>query len=333
MPKATSYNQAGISANREDFTDKLTILSPEETPILSLIPKGKKPGNALREWQVDNLDAPKFDGVLEGADATSFANKAAARVRLANRVQKFRREWAVTDIQEASDQAGLSSEVAYAKSKSLRELKTDIESAISSDQDTQADDGVNPYKLRGLGEWIKATAQSDLAVPAAYRTPAASIDTNTSVTEAQFNAVFQSIYETVGKSGSFKLVAGPTLKSTISNYTRSEGITTASRYNVNENATTKQITLTVDVYVGDFHRVEIIPSLFLGRTSGSGALTAAMKKRGYVINTDLLYVSYMIPPGSKTLENQGGGERGFTDTVLTLECLNPKGFGKFSPAS
>ena len=91
MATATSYNVAG---NREQILDVLTILEPEETPVVSMAKK--LPASAtFVEWQVDNLSAPAFGGVGEGEDVTSFSNKVINRVKLGNYVQKFRREWMV----------------------------------------------------------------------------------------------------------------------------------------------------------------------------------------------------------------------------------------------
>ena len=91
MATATSYNVAG---NREQILDVLTILEPEETPVVSMAKK--LPATAtFVEWQVDSLLAPAFDGVNEGEDVSSFSNKAINRTKLGNYVQKFRREWMV----------------------------------------------------------------------------------------------------------------------------------------------------------------------------------------------------------------------------------------------
>jgi hypothetical protein len=98
----------------------------------------------------------------------------------------------VSRLQEASDVAGVSSEVAQSKMKAMRELKRDIEACIGSDNDRQQEAPPAPYKLRALGKWISDTPGTD--VPAAFRTPTASIDTDATATlgESAFNDVFQS---------------------------------------------------------------------------------------------------------------------------------------------
>ena len=99
--------------------------------------KSPRPTSYYQEWQVDNLFPPNFSGVLEGQDASTFDNAAENRARIGNYVQKFWRKWAVSDIVEAADVAGVSNEVANAKMKKLREIKRDIEAAIGADNEMQ----------------------------------------------------------------------------------------------------------------------------------------------------------------------------------------------------
>ena len=52
MALSTTYNVAG---DREDLTDFLTILAPEDTPKVSTFSKTKRMTNAYQEWQVRNI--------------------------------------------------------------------------------------------------------------------------------------------------------------------------------------------------------------------------------------------------------------------------------------
>jgi hypothetical protein len=334
MPLATTYNTVG---NREDLTDWLTILEPEDTPKLSTFSKTKGPSNRLQEWQADTLANVDFSGVVEGADVDAFNNEAANRGRFGNRIQKFRRPWMVSDEEEASDNAGVDSMVAWSKTKAARELKRSIEAAIGSDNDMQAGAGATPSKLRGLGNWIRSTAQTTEPVPAAFLTPAANIDSTAtgSLTEALFNGVFQSIFTQVGGKRSYSLFAGPNLVTGINKFQRQEGTTTSKSYTVTQDADERKITLDVSVYSGSFHTVVIIPDLFNGLADGAAVTTTTNQQlaRGYVINPELVGVGYMIGMQSRELENQGGGRRGFVHAVLTLVCKNPRGLGKFAGSS
>jgi hypothetical protein len=332
MASATTYN---VSGDREDLTDFLTILEPEDCPKTSTFPKTTKVTNTYQTWQADTLAAVDFSGVLEGQDVQAFNNEAANRARFGNYVQQFRRPWMVSRLQEASDPAGVASEVANSKIKAMRELKRSIEAAIGSDNDMQADNGVAPWKTRGLGEWIKSTAQTTNPVPASFRAPAASIDATAiaSLGESAFNDVFQSIFQVNGGRRNYTLFAGPALKRAISKFQRAEGTSGATKtYQVTQDATEKKVTLNVSVYEGDFHTVTIIPDMFNGLADGADPTTTTtiQKNRGYVIDPNLVGIGTMLGIQADELEDQGGGRRGFVSAALLLVCKNPKGLGKFA---
>jgi len=321
MAKATTYNTAG---NREDLTSIISVLEPEATPFVSMIKKGKATGTFF-EYQVDRLNSPDFSGIEEGEDVTAFKNQSADRARLGSYVQKFRDTFMVSDLQEMVDTAGVASEFANAESKAVRKVKRSIESAFCSAQDRQADAGAGaPYKTRGMLKWLGVGGQpSD--IPAFAQNVAN--DTTGTQTEATFNSVLQELYEANGMpGGQLTLLAGPSLKKEISNFSRQLAATNGT-YVVNQDADSKKITLTVNVYEGDFGNVAIVPSLFINRTSGSDTVDA---DAGLLIDPEYVSMMSLKAESVTELENQGGGRRGFVDVVAGLACLSPKAHGYFN---
>ena len=59
-------------------------------------------------------------------------------------------------------------QAANAESKAVRELKRDLEAAVCSAQDRDADDGTNPYKTRGMLKWLGVGGQP-ADVPAGFQ--------------------------------------------------------------------------------------------------------------------------------------------------------------------
>ena len=321
MASSTTYNTAG---NRQDLTDILTILEPESCPVTSLASKKTATGTFF-EWQVDDLSTASFDGVNEGEDVTSFSNQAANRTRLGNYVQKLRRSFMVSDLQQLVDTAGVANEYANAESKAVRELKRDFEAAICSGQDRQADAGAGaPYKTRGMFKWLGVGGQpSD--VPAAFQNVAN--DTTATQTEATFNSVLQELYEANGMpGGQLTLVAGPTLKQNISDFSRQAG-GAGFAYQVTQPAESKKITLSVNLYEGDFGNVAVLPSTLLNRTSGDSTVDA---NAGLLIDPEYVSVFSLKAESRSELEDQGGGQRGFCDLIAGLACHSPKAHGYFN---
>lgn len=313
-------NTGSAVANREDLSNELSILAPEETPILSLCSKGKATAT-FSEWTVDSLAAPVTTGISEGSDVTSFSDKFADRARLGNYVQLMRRDYLVSNLQQAVTSVGPAN-VAQAEAKSMREIKRDIEATIASANEMTVENGAGtPYGMRGLGAWLQVAAQGTNPVPTAYRTPTASILTTT-VTETNFNTMIGSIFSKNGEMNSLTLVANTALRTIISNFSRAQAYSTNNIYNVVQDATSKAITLSVNMYDSDFGMVKII--------NGNPSCMPSTTNIGYVLNPKYLAFNTLIPMGATRLENQGGGERGFVDVAGTLCVKHPQAHGKIA---
>jgi hypothetical protein len=319
-PTAKAGQGSAIS-NREDLSNELSILAPEETPILSLCGKGKASAT-YSEWTVDSLAAPATTGISEGSDVTSFSDKFADRARLGNYIQLMRRDYLVSNLQQAVTSVGPAN-VAQAEAKSMREIKRDIEATIASDNEMTVENGAGtPYGMRGLGKWIQSTAQATNPVPADYRTPSGSIIDST-LSESSFNTMIGSIFAKNGEMNSLTLVANVALRQLISNFTRATPASAGVTYHVNQDATSKQITLSVNLYDSDFGLVKIV-------NGNPSCMPTASTNVGYVLNPKYLGFNTLIPMGATRLENQGGGERGFIDVAGTLCVKHPQAHGKIA---
>ena len=321
-------NPGSAVSNREDLTDVLTILAPEETPILSSANKERASATNV-EWTVDSLSAPQTAGISEGADVTAFTDQFAGRARLGNRVQKFRRDYMVSDLQEAVDSVG-PAKIAQAEAKAIRELKRDIEATLAGTQDKAVEDGAGTANaLRGLGDWIDSAGPSD--VPAAFRTPAASIVdvTDDVFAESELNGLISSIFKVTGTSDNLMLVADTALRTDISDFARIGGVSGDSVRSVNYNGDSGSIKLSVDLYQSDHGIVSVVnanPDCMPTQAGQAGM-------SGYVVNPEYYGIHELIPMGSTRLPNLGGGERGFVDCALTLGVYHPGAHGKITASA
>ena len=325
-PAAVTGTGSAIS-NREDLLDVLTILAPEETPILSSANK-ERASSTFVEWTVDTLDAPQTSGVAEGADVTAFTDKFSGRARLGNYVQKFRRDYMVSDLQEAVDSVG-PAKVAQAEAKAIRELKRDVEATLMGTQDFSIENGAGTaYGLRGLGDWIDSAGPSQ--VPSAFRTPADSIHDSGVFTETTLNELITSIYRVTGSTNSLMLVADTALRRVIADFARLDpdgsGAGTSIR-DVNYNGDSSTIKLSVELYQSDHGVVSIV------NMNPDCAPDTSNKDTGYIINPDYFGISELIPMGSTRLPNLGGGERGYVDCALTSLVYHPGAHGKITALS
>ena len=331
----TSALGGSAASNREDLTDVLTILAPEETPVLSSANKQKASATFV-EWTVDSLATPATAGIDEGADvdfAVASSDKFANRARLGNYVQKFRRQYKVSDLQEAVDSVG-PAKIAQAEAKSIRELKRDIEATLCGESDRDVEDGANPYLLRGLGKWIEDSTNAGGAgasadIPNAFKTSTASIADVTqsegTFAESELNSMITSLFKVTGSSNNLMLIADTALRRDISDFARISDSSDASVRNVNYNGESGSIKLSVDLYQSDHGVISIVngnPDCMPTQSGGISGMS------GYLINPDYYGVHELIPMGSTRLPNLGGGERGYVDCALTLGVYHPGAHGK-----
>ena len=324
-PAPTGGLKTGTSvSNREDLLDVMTILAPEETPVLSSASKSKA-NSTFVEWTVDKLAAPVTTGVEEGADVSSFTDKFASRARLGNYVQKFRRDYLVSDLQEAVESVG-PAKVAQAEAKAIREIKRDIEATIVSSNERSAENGAGtPYKLRGLAGWIGGT-QSD--IPSDYRTDAAAVVLSTEAfTESVLNEMLTEIFKKTGNVNNMTLFADTALRRHISDFANlavaaGAGAETTRKVNIDNGESS--IKLGVDLYQSDHGIISIVN----GNPDCMGTAGADAGTYGLLLNPEFYGVSELIPMGSTRLPNLGGGERGFVDCALTVLMQHPQAHGK-----
>ena len=313
--------QGSAVSNREDLTALLTQLDPTSTPLTSLAPK-RKAQATNHEWTVDGLSAINHSGIAEGTDISSFNDKFENRARLGNRVQGFRRDYMVSQVQQAVSSVGANT--AAAKVRCLREIKRDIEAAIGSAQDKQVGSGSAVSLMRGLTDWIDSSGPSD--VPADYRTPAAQIitKTNADVAEEDLNGALASMFNVSGNLQSVTCVADTKVRESISQFMRTGAGNDTQRYTVS--GTGKTIQLSVDLFRSDFG------DLRLANSNPDASVDPTFHDRAHIVNTEHYGVASLIPLKQVELSDQGGGDRGYCEAWLTLECLDPRAHGRIDEA-
>ena len=201
-----SYDAVGI---REDLSDIITNISPEETPFYTKSSKTKA-RNTLVEWQTDSLRASAANAHIEG-DATT-AEARSATTRLGNYTQIFKNAVVVPDTDEGLDKAGRAREVAYQTLKIAKEQKLDIEKALFDNNARAAGNSTTARELAGAPAWITTNTDfgaNEGADPTGDGTDARTDETTTLVafSQARFDGVMQSIWEEGGKPDTVYLSA------------------------------------------------------------------------------------------------------------------------------
>lgn len=130
---ANTYMTTQAVGNREELSDVVSRITPEDTPIYSFIEKGKCV-SIHPEWETDELAAPGENIKSEG-DEYAFGAITPPE-RLGNYTQIMRKDWIISGTQEVVSEAGNVQKRKYQKLKKGIEIRKDVEYAIV---DTNAD--------------------------------------------------------------------------------------------------------------------------------------------------------------------------------------------------
>ena len=319
---------------REELADYVSLVDSHNTPVSSMARKGSKPGNSIMSWSVTALDSVTNTGTVDGTDVSSYDHN--TRALCQNYVQIYRLATRVSPLSELSNVAGVKSELAFQISQKLVELKRKIELSICSEQDAQADDGSNPYMTKGLGVWISESGGSTLQVPRGFRTPAASIEndsttTTSTITDSHIQNVLSSIFSETGTITNYACPVGRTLKRAFTD--RLTGIRTAADGGSATDVATqvrtfnpqkgRAVEMRVDQFVGDFGTLDLLPSNWLPEQTD-----------GFVLNPSDIELRYSSLPSVTTLPNSGAGEARMIEAIAALVVRSGGlNHGKFDLAS
>src|SRR3990172_3823492 len=122
-----TFQSTSAVGNREELSDVVSRITPEDTPIYSLISKTNFK-STHPEWETDDLAAPADNIQLEGDDYTFAATT--SPTRLGNWTQIMRKDGIITETQEVVDEAGNIQKVKHQKLKKGIELRKDVEFSI-----------------------------------------------------------------------------------------------------------------------------------------------------------------------------------------------------------
>ena len=286
----TTYSAKGI---REDLSNVITNISPEETPYMSNIGR-ENVSNSLYEWQTDVLAAAAANAQLEGDDVTSF-DSVTATVRLQNYAQISRKTIVLSATEETVNKAGRRSELAYQIAKRGSELKRDQEFSMLNSAVAAAGSTTVARATAALQSFIKTNVdmQTNGANPS-YTTLPSSARTDGNVrtfTETILKNVIQQVW-TSGGSPKI-LMVGPVNKQRVSGFS---GIA-SSRFNIDGGAKPATIVGAADIYVSDFGNVSVIANRF------------QRERDAFVIDPDYAKMTVLRPYQQVELAKTGDAEK------------------------
>lgn len=143
-----TFTTSQAVGNREELSDVVSRITPEDTPIYSLIEKGKAV-SIHPEWETDELAAPG-ENIREEGEEYAF-DAITPPARMGNYTQILRKDWIISNTQEVVSEAGNVQKRKYQKLKRGVEIRKDVEFAIV---DTNASVAGSTREFGSLNTWI-----------------------------------------------------------------------------------------------------------------------------------------------------------------------------------
>ena len=305
----TTYKTNVAVGAREDLSDVITRIDPEETPVFSALKK--ETGNGVFvEWQVQELAAAVDNNhVNEGADAAG--DDATPTSRFGNYMQISVKDAQISGTLDAVDKAGRDKETAYQKVLKGLELRRDIEKSLHSDT---ALSGSDPRKAGSLSAWI--TNVDDASGTSAATGNGTDVPdmagTNRDLTLDQIDNAMQAAYTDGGQPN--MLVVSPAKKVAFSDLNSGSVATNQINYTAPREAA---IVGSVSLYLSDFGQLDVVIDRF------------ASDDRVFLLDSD--YASICTLPSRNfavsELSKTGDSEKFQIVTEWTLKVSAPKAHG------
>ena len=301
------YDTFDTTGIREDLTDVIYNISPEDTPILSAIPRSAAK-STKHEWQLDSLATPATNAVIEGDDATIDAMTATTRAF--NYCQISDKVIAVSGTQGAVDAAGRADEMAYQIAKKSKELKKDMEFDIIEPNVQAAGSATAARELGSIPTWIKTNGDAGTSgtLSTGSGTDLPGSGTDRALTEAILKTVIKEVYVSGGDMD--MLVCPPSVKQVISGFNAN-----TTRFGP---ADSKTEFAAIDVYSSDFGDLRIVPNRVMATTDA---------KDVFILQRDMLATAYLRDFQIQDLAKTGDSEKKQLLVEYTLEMRNEAAHG------
>jgi hypothetical protein len=311
MAKLTgAYVTGDAKGLREDLSDMIYNISPEKTPMLSLIGRDKAEA-VLTEWQTDSLTDAVTTNAVSEANEASYATPSAT-TRIGNYCQISEKTARVSGTMDAVRKAGRKNEMGYQMAKTSAELKRDIAFTITANQ---AASGSDPRKSAGLLAWLFSNVDkgangvnpSYTTLPNDDRTDGTSGDLRT-FTETLLENVLTDCWDNGAEPT--HIFMGSFQKNLFSAFSGNYSKT----FDTSKVAPSAVIAA-ADVYVGDFGTLKVIPHRW---------------QRGrdvFVIDPEYLAVAYLRPFHSEAMAKTGDASNRVIRAEWTLKVKNEKAHG------
>jgi len=307
--------------NREQLSDIVSRITPEDTPIYTMADAEKTKG-VHPEWETDVLRAPQVNAQTEGDDYVF--DPLIQPTRLGNYTQIYSQGWVFSGTQQAVENAGNVVKVAEKKIKAGIEVRKDVE--LSWVTNTASVGGATRF-TGGLPSWFVTNASRNSGSNGGFNTGtgltvAETPGTQRAFTKALLDTTMQSVYNAGGNVDT--LVTAPYVKSVFVTF-MSDANVANFRYDLSSDKGKGQskntIIGTADIYEGPFGKVTVMPDRVM-------AVSAAVARRAFLLDSNFVSKITLRPiQEDPDLAKTGDNKKGVIIGELALKIKNEAALG------
>ncbi|MDF3036581.1 MAG: head protein [Paucimonas sp.] len=305
---AQTYQSSVIA---EDLSKIAEMIAPTETPFLTAIRKGTTVSTHPEWVTVDLASASDTNAEIEGNDVT--ADAMTEGVRLSNYTQISDKVAQVSSTREIVDESGDLNRMSKQLALKTQELKRDIEKTLLSNKVASAGSASTARTSASFASFLQTNVSRGTSgvnpvlsgTTSGYPDTAAVDGTQRALTEALLKTVLALAW-TNGGDPSLVFV-GSANKQLISAFT---GNATTFR-----EMDSRKIVAAVDIYVGDFGEVQIVPSRLM------------RARDALVVTPDKVEIAYLQKMRQEPLAKTGHSEKRMVTCEWVCKVLNERAHG------
>lgn len=304
--------------NREELSDVVSRITPEDTPIYSDMSKGTCV-SVHPEWETDEIRAPAANIQAEGDEYSYEAIQSPKR--LGNYTQIFRDSFIISRTQEKVDEAGRIQKKRYQKLKTGIALRKDVELAILTNNASVAG---STRELGGLPTWIETNANrhsggsnGGFSTNTGLTVAAGDSGTQRAFDKAMMDDVMKQGYES---GANFRnLYVSPYVKSVFVGL-MSDTDVAPFRYAVS-NGNSNSLISNADIYEGPYGKIFVKPNRVM-------ATNAGVARNAFFIDTSMVSFLWLRKFAEDTdVARTGDAEKCVIVGEGTLKVANEAGIG------
>jgi len=307
-----TVTEHAVVGTREDLQDVISNIAPTETPFMTGIGKTSA-SQVYHEHQTDDLAPAGTNTAIEGDDPTALALN--PTVRIGNYCQISQKTVVVAGTSIASDQAGRADELSYQVAKRGRELKRDMEFALTQNQASSAGNASTARTSAGAESWIETnTSLGATGAAGGFSSGivAAPTDgTQRAFTKAQLDGVIQSCWTEGGDPT--VIMVGPHNRTVVSGFSGISQLQTDA-------GASADVTLigSVDFYKSDFGTLKVVPNRY------------QRERTALILDMEMWSIAFLRPLQMHELAKTGDNEKRQMLAEYTLCSKNEKASGKIA---